>query len=255
MCRYLKNYIVEEMRKEEVYCRLSIDKKADVDIVPSKNLVTRIKDKSSNKYDATQSQNKFMGVLNSDRSIFSISFYKNWYTIPLDFRTKKYTFIVVVYKIKSLNSGDGNYLLSNYKDDKLFRGVCILNDTTLQIHSGMSVIGSTVFDWSTWTATNPCRIDNKWVVLGVEWHRAEHDNKSQIWVNAKRITNFISIDSKGDPDRVILGGKAANLKDNYFSGKIASLEVYVSNHQPLPDAVKYSIMSVVCKEYNVPNDA
>ena len=255
MCQYLKNYVVEELRKEMVYCRLSIDTKADVDIVPSKNLVTRIKDKSSNKYDATQSQNKFMGVLTSERSIFSISFYKNWYTIPLDFRTKKYTFVVVVYKIKSLNSGDGNYLLSNYKDDKLFRGVCILNDTTLRIHSGMSVIGSSVFDWNTWTATNPCRIDNKWVVLGIEWHRAEHDNKSQIWVNAKRVTNFISIDSKGDPDRVILGGKGADLKDNFFSGKIASLEVYVNNSESLPDAVKYSIMRVICKEYNVPNDA
>ena len=255
MCQYLKNYVVEELRKEEVYCRLSIDTKADVDIVPSKNLVTRIKDKSSNKYDATQSQNKFMGVLTSERSIFSISFYKNWYTIPLDFRTKKYTFVVVVYKIKSLNSGDGNYLLSNYKDNKLFRGVCILNDTTLRIHSGMSVIGSTVFDWSTWTATNPCRIDNKWVVLGVEWHRAEHDNKSQIWVNSKKVTTFISLKSRGDVDQVILGGKGRDFQNNFFSGQIASLEVYVSSREPLPDAIKYSIMKVICKEYDVASDA
>ena len=260
MCRYLKNYVVEEMRKEMVYCRLSIDTKADVDIVPQTNLVTRIKDKSTNKYDAQQSQKKFMGVLTSERSIsreqYSILFYKNWYSIPLDFRTMKYTFVVVVYKIKSLNhDGDGNYLLSNFKDDKLFRGICILNEKTLRIHSGMSVIGSTVFDWNTWTATNPCRIDNKWVVLGVEWHRAEHDNKSQIWVNAKKVTIFISLDSKGDVNRVILGGKGRDFQNNFFSGSIASLEVYVSNREPLPDAIKYSIMKVICKEYDVPSDA
>ena len=255
MCQYLKNFIVEEIRKEKVYCRLSIVTKVDVDILSKTNLVMRIKDKSSNKYDATQSQKKFMGVLTSERSKFSILFYKNWYTIPLDFRTKRYTFVVVVYKIKSLNNDAGNYLLSNFKDDKLFRGVCILNDKTLRIHSGMSVIGATVFDWSTWTATNPCQINNKWVVLGIEWHRAKHDNKSQIWVNAKKVTNFISLDSKGDPNRVILGGKGIDLKDNFFSGQIASLEVYVNDNESLPDAVKYSIMRVICKEYNVTNDA
>ena len=263
MCQYLKNYVVEELRKEEVYCRLSIDTKADVDtVVGSENLVIRIKDKSSNKYNAEQTQKKYMGVLtterfkSSSRKQYSILFYKNWYSIPLDFRTMKYTFVVVVYKIKSLTNGHGSYLLSNFKDDdKLFRGICLLNDTTLRIHSGMSVIGSTVFDWNTWTATNPCRIDNKWVVLGVEWHRAEHDNKSQIWVNSKKVTTFISLKSRGDVDQVILGGKGRDFQNNFFSGQIASLEVYVSNREPLPDAIKYSIMKVICKEYDVASDA
>ena len=168
----------------------------------------------------------------------------------------KYTFVVVVYKIKSLTNGHGSYLLSNFKDDdKLFRGICLLNDTTLRIHSGMSVIGSIVFDWNTWTATNPCRIDNKWVVLGVEWHRAEHYNKSQIWVNSKKVTTFISLKSRGDVDQVILGGKGRDFQNNFFSGQIASLEVYVSNREPLPDAIKYSIMKVICKEYDVASDA
>ena len=69
------------------------------------------------------------------------------------------------------------------------------------------------------------------------------------------MTTFISLESQGDVDRVILGGKGRDFQNNFFSGHIASLEIYVSNRQPLPDAIKYSIMKVICKEYDVASDA
>lgn len=256
MGQFLPEQMASEYRGKALV-RYTIDSKKDVMIVAG-NRVTKIYDKRGNGKDAIQKDKSLAANLSTTKFKSGkqyLSFYRDCYTVPIDFDENPFTFMLIVYNIKD-GGGKLNFLVSNYvKEDVLFRGISFLDDKkTIHIHSGMNVTTSSYYSHSNWSKSNPCE-RNKWVVLGVEWCNAPQScSRSSIWVNAQRATYFISLISKGNREEMTLGGRIKSDINDMFSGSIAAMEVYTSQHDPIPDGMKYALMTVLCREYGITPD-